>query len=261
MRTYKIAFLTAVPAVLLSVFATYGFADVKSHKEMWSDPGALSRDGMFPGFPDIAPHPIDSRLEGAGPMIASLGNLVSGRGLDQDPGAPGASPGTAGAEAGAAASQALKQGEKLDDEKILDIAHIANVGEIDQAKLASTRARDPRVKQYARTMITHHTAAENKEADVVRKKSLNMVASKTSDTLQNDAKTTYDVLKNKSGAEFDHAYVDAQVKQHQALLTLIDNHLTSSATDPAVKDLVNGLRQTVQSHLGQARALQPNLKK
>ena len=261
MRTYKLAFFTAVPAILLSTFATYGFADYdKSHKELWSDPIAMSRDGMLPGSPDIAPHPLESRAGVAGPMVASLGNGTGAREVAQDPGAPGASPATGGAEAGAAANEAMKQGEKLDDEKILDIAHVANVGEIDQAKLALTRARDPRVKKFAKMMIAHHTAAEKQEADVVRKKSLNMVASKTSDNLQNDAKTTYDVLKNKSGAAFDHAYVDAQVKQHTSVLTLIDNRLKPSATDPAVKDLVNGLRPTVQSHLDQAKALQPDLK-
>ena len=260
MRTYKIVVLTALPALLLSAFATHGFAGVKSHEERWSELAAGARDGMLPGSPDIAPHPIDSRLEGAGPMVAALGNAVGGRELAQDPGAPGASPSTGGAAAGAAAMEAAKQGEKLDDEKILDIAHVANVGEIDQAKLALTRARDPRVKKYARMMITHHTAAEKQEADIVRKKSLNMVASKTSDTLQSDGKTAYDVLKNKSGAEFDHAYVDAQVKQHQTLLTLIDGRLTAAATNPAVKDLVSGLRPTVSSHLDQAKALQPRLK-
>ena len=259
MRTYKLVFLAAIPALLLSTFATHGFADVKSHKEAWNDPSALSRDGMLPGSPDIAPHPID-HLEGAGPMVAALGNTVGARDLEQDPGAPGASPAMGGAEAGAAANQAMKQGEKLDDEKILDIAHVANVGEIDQAKLALTRARDPRVKQYAKMMITHHTAAEKQEADIVRKKSLNMIASKTSDMLQNDAKTAYDVLKNKSGAAFDHAYVDAQVKQHAALLSLIDGRLTASATDAQVKSLVAGLRPTVVSHLDQAKALQPSLK-
>ncbi|MEO6951796.1 MAG: DUF4142 domain-containing protein [Polyangia bacterium] len=261
MTLIKLVCVTAVPALLLSAFATYGFEDDKSHKEAWSDPVGMSRDGMLPSLPDIAPHPLTSHLEGAGPMVASLGNQVGSREtLAQDPGAPGASPATGGAAAGAAANEAMKQGEKLDDEKILDIAHVANVGEIDQAKLALTRARDPRIKKLARMMITQHSAAERNEAAVVRKKSLNMVATKTSDSLQRDAKATYDVLKNKSGAEFDHAYIDAQVKEHQALLTLIDDRLKPAATDPAIKELVASLRSAVQAHLAKAETLQPTLK-
>lgn len=258
MSTLKLAFVAAVPALLLSAFATYGFADDKSHKEVWSDSVTMARDGMLPSSPDIAPHPLTSRnegrLDGSGPMLAALGNGIGARELVQDPGSSGAG------QAGASAVEARTQEEKLDDEKVLDIVHVANVGEIVQAKLALTRAHDPRIKQFARTMITHHTAAEKQEAVLVRKKSLNMVATRTSDGLQRDAKATYEVLKTKSGAEFDHAYVDAQVKQHEAVLALLDGRLTAAATDPAIKELVAGLRPVVQSHLDRARALKADLK-
>lgn len=262
----KLVVLTLGPAVLVSGLASYGLANDKSHKEAWSDPYAeepvlvqtVTADGMVPFYPDMAPHPIAVR--GAGPMVAELGHMQGARLLEQQENVPGIAPASASAVGGAAAVQSQRQGERMTDGKILQVAHVANAGEIDQARLAASRAQDPAVRNYAQMMIRMHAAAERQDADVARRHSLKMVSNRASENLMKDGRSTMDMLQSKSGAEFDHAYIDAQIKNHETVLNLIDTRLEPSAHDKDVRNLVSGMRPVVQSHLDQARDIQSKLK-
>ncbi|MEO6576979.1 MAG: DUF4142 domain-containing protein, partial [Polyangiaceae bacterium] len=54
----------------------------------------------------------------------------------------------------------------LNDNEIAAIVAAANTGEVEQAKLAQTRAKDARVKKFAAHMVSEHTEAGQKETQV-----------------------------------------------------------------------------------------------
>jgi len=51
-------------------------------------------------------------------------------------------------------------------------------------------------------------------------------------------------------------YVDTQVKEHQAVLDLIDQHLLPNAKEAAVKTFITSVRAKVAMHLEHAQSLQ-----
>ncbi len=149
----------------------------------------------------------------------------------------------------------------LTDAQILEIAHVANLGEIEQAKLAQTKAKDARVKGLAAMMIKDHKDADTKGTALAKKASLKPDASPTSSSLESDAKSTMDSLKSQTGADFDKSYVDAQIKEHQAVLDTIDQKLLPSAKNADVKAFLAEVRPKIAMHLQHSQDLQKKMAK
>lgn len=150
--------------------------------------------------------------------------------------------------------------EKLGDAKILRVAHEANSAEIAQAEIAEKRARDPRVRDYAKMMIRMHKDADRRGDRVAAAQKIQPAPSATSTKLHADAQTTLTNISVQQGAALDNAYVNAQVEEHSAVLKIIDERLLPGATDARVKALVQEIRPVVASHLEQALTLQSALK-
>ena len=149
----------------------------------------------------------------------------------------------------------------LTDAQILQITHTANAGEIAQAKLARDKSKDVRVKKLALMMLSDHSDADAKGADLAKKENLVLAESPVSSSVKSDGDATLDDLRSRSGREFDKAYVDAQVKEHQAVLDAIDDKLLPNAKDSDVRSFVSTLRPKLAEHLKHARMLQVDLDK
>jgi putative membrane protein len=148
----------------------------------------------------------------------------------------------------------------LSDDQILQVVHTANQGEIAQAKLAKGKAQDARVKKLAAMMIKDHSDADHKAMALA--KTLNgPTPSATSASLESDAQNNTTTLESESGADFDKGYVDTQIKEHQAVLDLIDQQLLPNAKDAHVKTFVTGVRAKVAMHLHHAQELQAAMAK
>jgi putative membrane protein len=146
----------------------------------------------------------------------------------------------------------------LSDGQVLQILHTANQGEIEQAKLAESKAKDARVKKLAAAMIKDHSEADRK-AEKLAKKSDGFSMSATSSSLESDAQNATADLKTQTGSDFDRDYVDTQIKEHQAVLDLIDQQLAPNAKGGDVKSFVTAVRAKVAMHLEHARELQSKL--
>ncbi|HEY8042388.1 MAG TPA: DUF4142 domain-containing protein [Polyangiaceae bacterium] len=149
----------------------------------------------------------------------------------------------------------------LSDDQIMRVVHGANAGEIEQAKLAQSRAKDARVKRLAAMMVKDHTEADAKAMSVEKMVSLTPAPSPTSTALESDALTATRVLRSQTGAEFDRGYVDTQVKEHQAVLDTLDQKLIPAARNPEVKAYLAEVRSKVAMHLQHAQELQSALQK
>ena len=152
------------------------------------------------------------------------------------------------------------QGEKLTDGKIITVTHVADEGEIEQAKLAMRRAIDPRVRAYAAELLRDHQDDDQRGEKIAVADKLQPATSATSDKLKRDAAKTYEYLALKEGLDLDRAYVSAQVEQHSAVLRLYDETLIPQATDQNVKSELQHVRPTLARHLEQALTLQTKLK-
>jgi putative membrane protein len=171
----------------------------------------------------------------------------------------GANAPTTGAEptpaTGSNGASAMAAVAPLNDAQIARITNDANTAEIDQGKVAQSKAKDARVKKFAERMVKHHSEARDKQA----KLKLETAASDRALTLEHDADKTLSDLKGNSDASFDAEYIAAQVKEHQEVLDTIDKELLPSAKNDDLKSYLKEIRPTVESHLKDARDIQSKL--
>jgi len=166
--------------------------------------------------------------------------------------APAAPPETPSTDEGAAAQSkpAAAPSLALDDAQIGAITEGANSAEIEQAKLARSKSKNQRVLQFASMMISHHQEAQKKQA----KLKLTTADSPLSAQFAEDANRTLTSLKEKTGPEFDRAYMRAQVEEHQSLLEALNARLLPSVKNAELKAYLEEVRTRVEQHLEAARS-------
>jgi putative membrane protein len=155
-----------------------------------------------------------------------------------------------------AGSTEAQTGTELTDGQILQVTHTANTGEIAQGKLALSKSKDTRVLGFAQMMVHDHTQADDKGMAIAKKNSIARQQSPTSEALKSDAESATNSLKVEPAGDFDAEYIATQVREHKAVLDMLDQKLIVNATNPDVKAYLAEVRAAVTSHLQQAQDLQ-----
>jgi putative membrane protein len=97
---------------------------------------------------------------------------------------------------------------------------IANTAEVDLGKLAPQRSEDSEVKKFAQLMIDDHTKSLN---------SLKAIAAQYNVPVPTDLDGKHIRLRDKiakwHGTEFDRAYMDAMVDEHEDVLDALDGRV------------------------------------
>lgn len=149
----------------------------------------------------------------------------------------------------------------LTEGQIAMMTDLANTAEIEQGKLAQTKAKTASVKKFAAMMVRHHTEAKNEQAKLVKELNLAPAQSQEATALKNDAEKMLGSLRGASGASFDVTYIDGQVTEHQKVLDALDQQLIPSAKSEKVISALKKMRETVASHLAEAKTIQAELAK
>jgi len=136
------------------------------------------------------------------------------------------------------------------DKNFMTMAAYANHNEIDFAEMALTKATADTVKTFAHMMIAEHTKAMNE---------LDSIANQFSYTLPDTIDSLHAVKKTdlmaKSGYSFDTAYINGQVIDHQATISLFQNE-ASQGNNVSVKNWANKTLPSLQTHLAAADSIQ-----
>jgi putative membrane protein len=148
---------------------------------------------------------------------------------------------------------------RLSENQIVMITQLANTSEVEQAKLAQSKAKSPSVKKFAAMMFRDHTEAKNEQAKLYKRLNLTAVQSQDAAALKDDADRATGSLRGAEGQAFDVAYIDAQVDVHQKVLDAIDKDLLPAATQQELIDDLKKMRTTVDAHLKEAKSLQAQL--
>ena len=147
----------------------------------------------------------------------------------------------------------------LTDAQIVKVLETVDSGEIEQAKVAQKKSKNPQVKKFAAHMIQQHTKAKAKGAAWAKKNKLTPEESPVSQTLTSKGAEQLASLDAAEASQFDGAYIAAQATQHGDVLTLINAQLEPNAQSPELKSTLGETRTMVQSHLDMANALQEKL--
>jgi putative membrane protein len=149
---------------------------------------------------------------------------------------------------------------QLSDAEIAAIVRAVNSGELDQAKLAKSKAKNKEVKEFAAMMVKDHTAMLKSGDAVFKKAALEPKENEISAHMTDEGRVTFDKLNTTAkGAEFDRAYIDAQVTAHTQVLEAIDTKLLPSVQNADLKTELESARPKIEAHLGQAKDIQARL--
>lgn len=126
--------------------------------------------------------------------------------------------------------------------------------EIAAAKMAQTRSKNAQVKEFAKTMVTDHTAMMNEMAPLV--KAAGKEPAKELDQRRNGF---VDNLKQATDANFDKTYIDQQVNAHEEALTLMKGY-ADNGDDAGLKAGAAKAVPKIQAHLDKAKSIQTAMK-
>ncbi|AGW95381.1 membrane protein [Ralstonia pickettii DTP0602] len=154
---------------------------------------------------------------------------------------------------------AVAQDAAPNDAQIASIVVTANQVDIDAGKLAQSKGSNKDVKAFGKQMVTDHTGVNKSASALVKKLKVTPEDNPTSQSLKSGGEKNVQKLKGLKGAEFDSAYIDNEVKYHQAVLDAMDKTLIPSAKNEELKALLVKVRPAFVAHLEHAKQIQTAL--
>lgn len=143
----------------------------------------------------------------------------------------------------------------MTDAMVADVFTTSNNGEIEQARLALNRAQDARVRDFAQRMIDDHSTANDRAWAAIDQNTVRAAGTDLARQLRENSRRTTDALRTYEGAEFDRAYVQAQVNMHRYVLETLDNTLIPAARNRDLDRLLTDTRPVIAEHLRLAQDL------
>jgi putative membrane protein len=142
---------------------------------------------------------------------------------------------------------ATSAGAQAPDEDFAMKAAAAGNKEVRLGRIASRRARSGAVKSFGTRMIADHTSAGNKLKAIAARKRINLPAG-----LDADGKDAVDRLSSLSGREFDRAYLEMMVMDHEKAVADFEAE-ANSGSDRQLRSFARQTLPTLRMHLRMAR--------
>ncbi|HEX7664740.1 MAG TPA: DUF4142 domain-containing protein, partial [Polyangiaceae bacterium] len=99
------------------------------------------------------------------------------------------------------------------------------------------------------------------ESTLVQRASITPSSNTLSRQMVTDGESALSSLQSDNGADFDQAYVDLQVNEHQQVLTTLDQKLIPAAKNADLKNALIAFRPKVAEHLQHGQDLQKQIAK
>ena len=128
-----------------------------------------------------------------------------------------------------------------------------DLAEVDAGRLASQRAESQGVKNFGQEMVTDHSKNDTEFKSVAASNGMPIP-----ETIDKQHAAEKSKLESASGSAFDKEYLQAQVRDHEKAVQLLQ-HEISHGQDPAVKDFARKTLPVVRHHLAMAKELQSNM--
>lgn len=141
-----------------------------------------------------------------------------------------------------------------DDSKRVVKAYNDGLYEVKASAAAKTKATNADVKKIAAMMVTAHTKLNGNLKALAAKKSFTLPES-----IEQGAQNDIDKIGEKTGLDFDKAYVDDLVDKHEKAISMFEKS-ADKAEDPDVKKAFADALPELRAHLEHAKTLQEKLK-
>lgn len=156
---------------------------------------------------------------------------------------------TAQEEAPATAAASADPMSPLSAPGYMSMAASSDMFEIESSRIALQRSQNPTVRQFAQTMIDHHTRTTQELMGIAQSAGMTPPPPQMLPPQQ----AALDRVRA-AGPDFDSVYKMEQISGHQQALDLHRNYAAQGDV-PALRDFANRTAPIVQSHLTQAQSL------
>ncbi len=128
--------------------------------------------------------------------------------------------------------------------------------EVESSKVAQQKATNPQVKAFADMMVNDHTKANDELKQLAATKNVTLPA-----TVGEDHQEDLKDLSEKSGKDFDKAYINLMVSDHKKTVGNFEDLADNTDGDAELKAWVNKMLPALKQHLDQAQKLDDTIKK
>jgi len=139
------------------------------------------------------------------------------------------------------------------DQNIMTQASFGNIAEVEVGKVADSISATTEVKEFGQMMITDHTTAQQ---------DLQQLANAWFVDIPQEPDSMHKAKKQQlmmmSGHMFDTAYINAQIMDHQATISLLEMAADES-DQQAIRDYANKYLPKVRMHLEHAQMIASQL--
>jgi putative membrane protein len=136
------------------------------------------------------------------------------------------------------------------DRTFAEEASAGNMAELEAARLAEEKAESDAVKDYAAMLIEDHTQAGDELERIAQEAGLTLATE-----IPQDAQQAQEKLTGLSGAEFDQAFMEQMVSDHEKAVALYEQQVADGQHE-ALKQFASSTVDTLRTHLDQARQIE-----
>ena len=149
--------------------------------------------------------------------------------------------------------------EAVTPEGILSQLYVANTTEIQVSKLAAKKAASPAVKRIAAKLAADHAKNREEERALAQKLNLTLTPATGAAASASDGTSLPSDLQGKTGRDFDKAFVEHEIKDHEDNIQKIQTQLLPAASNPEVKAYLQKTLTAMQGHLASLKQVQQQL--
>ncbi len=143
------------------------------------------------------------------------------------------------------------------DMKFINEAAAGGQMEVALGKLAADKATSDDVKKFGQQMVDDHTKANDELMALAKSKGVDL--SKANDRASKKTDKSREKLSKMSGADFDKAYMDDMVMDHEKDVKEFED-ASKNAEDSDLKAFASKTLPTLQEHLKMAKDIKSKLK-
>ena len=141
---------------------------------------------------------------------------------------------------------------ELNDVEIAHVAYTADNIDIRYAHLALAISTNPKIHEFANTMIRDHTAVNIQALALLKKLGANPQDNFLSQNLEKGATDLINEMSQLRGAAFDRRYAENELAYHKAVNDLVENAFIPNIENGEVKSLFEAGLQIFKAHEGHA---------
>lgn len=139
---------------------------------------------------------------------------------------------------------------------ILSQLNVANTTEIQVATLAAKKATSPKVKQIAARLAADHTKNREQLRALAQKLSLPLTPA---GAFPADSAVVPPALEGKTGRDFDRAFIQQQISDHQSNIEKLQSQAIPTAQNADIKAYLQKTLVDMQGHLASLKQVQQQL--